>query len=605
MARSLLNSPNQSDLGSDINSAGNNGRLIPGNWIAAAPFPAGCNNAPCFQPNVGPCIPGNGINAFRVELNLDSSGIRTLFARIVKQDKVIVNSTATATSSPRHGIFGTDLSASVTWASHPPSGARRFAYHLIQKDLLTPNVTDCPLIQNIGNANSGGQPCLDLYNPSLPVSLTNQPRCLLGSSLTDEWYSLGLVSPDLRTNYRCFTFQFVDNGMNAMNNNPTGTTTESYLIDVVTTPQPLSAILRGINRGLQLFQARSVAGDLVSLVGFDSDILGPTGPPFIRKIPLTPPINGTAFDSMINITAGTWPNIPLLQAMMFPRPTAQADTNVPLWLLDNLNQFDTGVSAQFPGASRFVVLASDMFSNCSNQVQQCPSPNNNPNWAGWCCGANSPGSINGQLVRSQNQLIGIISAPAPARSYAQRKIPIHSLFFGTHHEPNTKVLPSTGQGCMSEAEWRNTCGPLLGTNSANPAHWWTNWSTAITNSPFSWSRPNVMHFYLGVGSGGLWQPIRPCCAVSTTAEPEGGTQCKDVAADLANSCDAAEPSLPLGYNPCTVQFSVNPSNFDSGANLNNLSSGKLTCETGTSNEQKQVLDAIEKIMGQSPYVLVE
>jgi hypothetical protein len=414
-----------------------NGTLRAGNWWFTEPVDPNTgmqdcqgwlndqNNAPntgpmdskCPCPTVsgtavwkGACFERNDdtattAGAFEIELfTRENSPIKTIFAAIGGADSFDLAAAAWATKVPRRGVFIIDLSKSMTFDTHLDEGPNStdYAFALRNRNCIGPNnYTNFCINSECSAANCPGTE--DYRTNQCGMDEINQDYRFRRGSFDPGSQELEPTRPTspLEPAWRHFKddYQCVDV-------ETTPGTTESYLIDTdgmlpVALPnrphlvsgsteyqgaEPLTAVLGGVNRALEVILERALAGDEIGVIFVDEEILD------ARKHPetgLTSP-QETVFEKLLRITdvniADDSPSKsksghPLqgtnysdnlaerLKAVVFPRMIngRTANTDLPRALVESVNMLNSQarVGSQ---ADNYVAIFTDGISNCSHRA---------------------------------------------------------------------------------------------------------------------------------------------------------------------------------------------------------------------------------------------
>lgn len=619
----FLKIPGQTkELGTGISGTPNDGLVIPGKWYFRAegvdcskdPSPCPCKSGapatPCFQPydSIGDFTTYGQPNSFQVQLHLRSdSPIRTIFGSVVGGEYLYINSEATSAIAPTRGVFALDLSRSMAFGTHVP-------YEVTNKDILRWSDEAayqykgdaCP---NPGYCNApgscrffGGKPGVtdtlndpsDAYglfdaiwnytdHPILKRKRVNRPA--VNSADTTPGGGSGSVqqyNAHFRDDYQCYNVTFKDGPNNAEVTapffvdtykcpdalNPKACPAVPYTPEAIgyDGPEPLTSALYGIHEALDLFEKRAVPGTKIGLVGFDQ-----TPDIDIRKF--QPAAPGDAdYTVMEDITKVDGEDAATFskrygEHMFFPRPDQL--TNIPRALekaafmladANNDGKIDSTDGSAAANAENFIALITDGGTNCLMDGT---------------CDPSDTGLLNS--IDAANAFVDSNLVP--------QKIKLHLIMLGASNRPHTLLRKSSknSDACMDETEAREANPPLDFVDFATgslPSY------DALQNSmkavPTKFDFTTNRFYEMARKTDGFWFPIRKPCTFSSVADCQAGKLVKLLDTKCAATTDKvlSEPGITDG-------------------------AGRLICDPYCYSVRKQIKDAVEKIAGRSPYVLVK
>jgi hypothetical protein len=392
-----------------------------------------------------------------------------------------------------------------------------------------------------------------------------------------------------KTDYRCFQTQGVD-----LDNDNVD---DRYIFDTHRSgtyegPQPLTAIMGGVYRALQIIDARAVNGDRIGVIGFDQTMDGLES----RCIGFTDRYD-TNFTLMETIFQPSPSNADLQERfnhMFFPR--AEANTSVPLGLSWAGYLFATEDCASIPNA------ASTNFTGFASQINQTDHVQRSvvlftdglTNCTGSACSQTDWNMHYGSLMNTVSPI---------ATEFANNKIPIHVMMYGNSTGPHTLLRRGSASSCMTDQEAREMGLAFVDGNSnstSNPP------SAAYQNlfnlwgQQFSGANPyhlpdsyffigEFMHTHVSGQTRGIFGAMRPPCSYSHI----GATDLND-----CNTNGEGYLGAICGSQGTTAGDLVTAPYLTD-------SSSRLVCDPSCRDKSDQVGDFVEDIYGQSPYVLVE
>lgn len=593
--------------------AASHGRIVPGVWYfrpepgaCGGPTPCPCDTAsawatPCFRPldfsDAGDLV--TTPNAFHVLLSTsESSPVRTLFAKLAGHEFVAISSSATVAVIPRHGVFLADLSRSSHRETHIPVETTE------QYSPGDPRLTGYSWMQSSEYAfKIGNLPCpADHSNPCLPETPFMYPYPVVPSICTIEggllpdlydviynfyeipngpiirWERSGQETPPtkhFKDDYACYSATYTDD------TTPPVSKTVHYLVDTFTGatdtgetyegPEPLSSILDAVHYGVNLFRSRAVPGDLVGLLGFDKSAKIAQ-----RRFDLIS--SGTTdFQEMLDVTDVTGQDAGKLATrlsdhLLFTRVEGGAN------FAEAVDRALSMLTAA-PGAAEadnFVVMFSDGIANCTTDQ--------------------STGDRTCGLDFSSYQASVQAAMQVVETTYVQNNVRLHMVLLGDHVTPHTLLRVSkretaTEKSCMDDEEARLENPPLdfVDYSSYDVGNAEQAFQDLILPAGASFPDPN--RWYMAVRkTGGLWLPVRPCCAslagVCTDVRPDLTLRCK---------CDGCDEATKQAETPGDV-VTLPPYTDDYG---------RIVCDPKGRTRREQFHDAIDEILQESPFVVVE
>ncbi len=573
------------------------GKLTPGNWWFNKPLvcPAGqtgscpCVNGaipnpwrPCFQAATSASAT---INAFRAEIfTKPTSPLKHVFGRLMKQEDLTIRSEATASLSPRHGMFLIDLSPSIVHDTHLRNGSNvnKYAFQLLGPGAAASNPL-CSTMVCACTSDDQPNPCPTKGTPTTGCLFANDGDKVVydRDSIEDtRGASIGPNTKHYRSDYRCRivdSFHLLENGVHY------GHKALHYLVDTkwerrnpgypdpnyYIGPEPLTTILAGINSALVEFEKRAVSGDRVGAIGFD------TVPSYYQRMFLPSAPGTTGAQKFAELKAMTDVSNPAsreaqIQHLFFPRtPEHNWDTiatSTQTVLERTINELKK--DPDFSVSDNFIVMFSDNISNCTSN--------------GYC--VDTFFTHNFSIHDVQNNWISKLVG---------ERIRLYSIPVGKLSGAHTLVAPSsTGKGCMDNDEAKDAnlmfVNPWLD-SPANPTRQdYTNAFDQMVKSsaPFMW--PN-WYYAFAANTGGEYMPLRSPCL-------DASNKPTDISDTLKAACSAAT----YGVDPTNPRLPVTVSvpNYTDAK-------GRLTCDPLGRSPVQQMKDFVGKIMTKNPYVLVE
>lgn len=565
-------------------------QLVAGRWYydlgdGAKPCQVG-EELPCFVPGE----PSEVANSFRIEGNLYDS-IPARFARTIGFNEISqVYVKATSTTVPRHGCFVVDISGSMVRQTHLLGDAEYvFEEGAADFSKLSPTRS--------GSKDDGTVHYQDDY-----ISVPG------GTTLSDSVYGESPYADEHLKKHHNPNTDLGYSGESLASN--------QYRVDIYRDathhgPEPLQTVFDGLQHAVRLFRERAVGGDKACIIFYDSKLL------WTRIVKLTDDfdyLEKFVDSSVVYLDSDPNqldPNIGLgrmLKHGLFPAANSNTDTRAALG--EALKQFedDRNSNPNVP-TSDFVVLIGDGLTTCTScltpqAISKYDFDHNgviNSNDAGWleACinnGGTSPEcldidyDINGDGVldkQDRQHLVDSFSGNCPAigclsdfahhnlaitqlKKYVEKvvaptSVPIHVILAGENVAPHTVDLADSGDNtdCLTDSEVRQQKldfvlgGDANGDSYPNKAAQ----SDAFNNmSPTAPYYPiNADMYDIARMTGGLWAPIRA---------PAAGC--------LGEDKPLCDPSLKRRLDD------------------------PLCRDLGT-----QMIDHMDQIMGQNPYVIVE
>ena len=519
------------------NAAG--GQIQFGTWDFAGAKDTDCQGGTCFTETTA------GVNAARVEFKVpDASPLRAMFGGALGYRLPVFSVFATGAAKPRHVMFLVDLSRSVTRDNYRSTTkdlatapgrlpASEFAY-----DMLGATAAECS--SNLWSSyHTMGMPEADAltYGSLFDTAADARP-----------YHNHAKMHP--KEDYRCLEIPTVPGAKFAINLNPNHQ------------PEPLTTILNGISRGLNIFAARGVPGDMIGMLGFDDAIIP------ARKFALAPVDRGNA--DFLQLVRATNTNIPIerrVEYFMFPRywgskfyriydPVTGTDTNrqmpamTDVWLGLSEAEKMLAEHPNFDGAENIVVLFTDGLHNCPQDYRLLD-------------GAFPCRDDDAYVQRAMSELWKL-------RDVLQRNaITLHTFLMSGNSGPHIVLRKQTGEGggCM----WPETAryDPFWNSRMVQ-FH-----GGSMDSPPFY--MPNYLYFPT-TELGGSWLPLVDPC--------EDGT---DITASLNSLCDATEGGIGSIIASSRWTDAV----------------GRLECNYKGRTKAQQLDDFMRQLTTSNPYILVE
>lgn len=659
-------------------SGGHNGQLFPGIWHFEAPtkfgsttceykFPPGSDptqscpcgpdtdsdgisgaddgmggvtgtawNGPCFEELPTPSA-GAPINAIRLEYTTGSSGKATAstflkaFANLVgaTSPEHEMKSQSYAAVKPRRTVFLLDLSHSMTGDTHN---------NALQKPSNRPQIWggytaeisdsgSCPTATSYddwsdpvcdGTCSVGSGALANNLDRSealifrcIPPSGTSYPgghACVTPPFASLFYPSLSPIPNHRRSSFAC---QSVATGDSLRPN-------QTFLIDEVTRPEPLSSALDGINGALRALQDRGVSADRAAIVGFDTQVLAPRS---TTTGGLPDPAYVDLKDSEISsfLTATDTSSITnKYSRFLFPRfkTTRNGTTDVV-----QANAAATDIFLAFEKAAE-LIQNDPMSTSAENSIILFSD-------GVTICTSAATAAAESLSNECYNDLEHFMFAMQDAFDrmgdlIAERDVHVHVFLAGDSVRPHSLLRKNNaGDGCMDDFEART-----LGFNMADGSRTlssgtvfdasvapdltltWTTLNAADTLdaedkfnrqwSQFPWTPANTW-YQVARATDGLWVPLRPACPSPVAFQATMKAKCADGALVTGDVISGAR----RGGASSTLRQPV----LDSFGNQIYIEAvdglGRLTCDPEGRTKSQQVYDAIDKLMERNPYILVQ
>lgn len=595
--------------------SGENGNIWHGIWhftepATASPCGTGANFKPCFEKLTDSTLYGNAI---QIEAHLaGGSLVRSMFARVGLMNTLTmgVGTVKGASLVPRLELFIPDVSMSSVTFSHlqsTPIGID--AYPLAATG-------SCAVAVDSSQVMSGGTQALfaqmQSTRPTRPGSENN-------ASFADKFYMSDYgCAPVASGNADCDSYKFYIDKFSFR------------------TPQPLGAILTGVNTSLTRMRQRGTLSDLVGLIGFDS---GPllacrASQHTLGTIGLLSVKNDADYDSLMAATnlANAADSSARANRMLYPRYKQTNGYPVKTDMVLALRKAHSIVTSEIPeSASRSMRIDFAVFSdgdtNCyeTSKIGSCPAADvsgNDPisGSIARCCKtltADADGNPL-EIKYSVDEILAEFDCSAdtlpsgdplhPACTpdeLLKRKVALHMVLFGNSvHE--LVYSKGDGKGCLNSDEANAAALPI------------TNSTGGVTTVPVKRTWYTNRLWEAVDKSGGLWWPVRPPCSSST--DPAGaGT---DYHAALASACNAVSDGL--GGNPgnqvvnlygSVAVGSLHCSGSCTAAGCTYVAgdpeicryidgNGRLMCDLGNRDQTAQVAAFIDELTKINPFVPV-
>jgi hypothetical protein len=556
-----------------VGAGGSGGYLQAGTWhfIETAAGRPSCS-PPAPQP-FEPCFevqPSNqAANAIRVVLTDDGGAVRGTFGRAAGIPMQKVNGFGTAAFIPRQGVVAFDLSASVTRVSHASSNSAagkssEYAFYID------------PLRLGAGlSCGSAWESGLQSTHQGVWDNMWQNPA---------EAGAAQGPKDHFKDDYQCLSI-------------PVDGDSEYFAIETQGSPdpQPLNSILDATHFLLESFAGRRVVGDRVGAFGFDLEVLPQ------RRLPetaiagrlLAEPVSGeAAFAAFLDATDTSIPITDDVRKnkFLFPRvytgsPSASrreiAVTNIQDALKESLGMLKS--SDTFDVADNFVLLISDGLSNCVEDLGNAPLRGEDIDGDGSpdpirCFSTNDSNfwNYNEQYIRAAFDEIYDPGNGGITDQYVEDGVKIHVALVGENVGPHTLVRSSESGGCMDFNE-ASAVNLSMFDGSNTPPYTPTGGGSFYFPNNFA---------SVSAATNGLWWPIRPPC---------GGSLDTPL---LESICDANIGSDPITPTiAASLGFPITGSNWDNN--------GRLLCNPSGGSVGDQLRELVEKIMADSPIVLVE
>ena len=317
--------------------------------------------------------------------------------------------------------------------------------------------------------------------------------------------------------------------------------------------EPLRTIFAGLNRAVQIFEDREVAGDKLCLVFYNSrvpwtGVVKPTDDfEYLKKMTtfdVTSPIDsdppGISSSEVGSVSATGFER--MIRHNLIPSGTDAFSTNTILALSEAMKQL---LSINPDGsASGFVISIGDAVVNC----QQCFDPVNFPKLSSGC----TPGCSNTYptYLRARQDLYTYINFELTGRN-----IPVHWLLVGRSVAPHTIEKTADGSPlgpCLSDEEARKTGTPMVegGYDTSKFKSAEEAFNEMSPDSAF-WEA-NVAPYEIAAATQGLFGPIRPAsptCVAKTTCNNSGQRILEDPGCRVPKEQIDSYVDKILGENP--------------------------------------------------------
>lgn len=354
---------------------------------------------------------------------------------------------------------------------------------------------------------------------------------------------------------------------------------ESFGVDMTIPPQPLTGVLDAIHTAFDIFRERAVPSDKVGLIGFDDELLDQ------RKMPLTEAFSATneTFNNFLIATDTSEPFSSRKDYFLFPRyyggnfsgggNRMPAMTDIRLALGEARNMLHA--EDFFAHADNFIVLISDGMSNCTMNP---PGPYS-------CYFSNSsPATIGLSEAYIEQSLLEL---SMEADELRRANIRLHVFLIGDHVAPHS-LLRGGSNGCMTdlEAQYHGDPPGSDPLDFVDPSG-----GTLDSTDDTPYFHPNRLYDYVEY-VGGLWNPIVDCC------RDAGGNCLPDVSPELENACNAVADGALV---TCCATAGAPCQQICNWVD----NQGRLLCDPFNRPKTQQVIDAIERIMKNNPFILVD
>lgn len=344
---------NRGASASDISSTAgeSTAKLEPGRYYYTAPTEgtvSGCSTFPCFVPSL------DDPNAFRIT-GVINSGYTPIFMKAFSSNEPRQTTvSATVSVVPRHGCFLVDLSPSITRETHQLGGqGSEFAFLLASdNDGFNSSRHDTDWARLVTDFPERGA------NPTI-ANKHYADDYALRTLISDDNFSSGADGygnpvdyPEHHPNPEDHAEYSLPQQLN-------------YRIDLFRNaqysgPQPLTNVMKALNKTVDMFKERQVAGDMMCLIFYDNHLFWP------RILKLT-----DDFDYIKEFTDWTKTGDPAegleraLQHGIFPG--RQTYTNMTMALSEAMRQLASVRSEAVP-SSDFIAFIGDGLTNCAS----CP-----------------------------------------------------------------------------------------------------------------------------------------------------------------------------------------------------------------------------------------
>lgn len=646
-----------------------NGELRPGIWHFEDPgcSPSGgyvsdptlSPSCPCDSTGtfVKQCFEQIGVkdkraNALRIHLKLNSaSPLKTLFAKVIGTDSVTFSSEATVAEIPRRGVFLADMSLSVVDDTHhliktSPSGTKYdFEFSHLPKD------KKCSALHSLGTIQKFWLP--EYFVGSVSRNGWKNSRMLVGLPTTPPPGSPSYPSPPMEPEYKHVpsAYQCVKGDQSYGDSRDV----PDYVIEPTKKPEPFTSIVNAIHVALKEFEKRAIASDRVGIVAFDdsvdysratTQINSITGLPefsLIKPIITEPEFKrwslATDITKDIDVRLDTNSD-GKIDLMLFPKAIGSTTLNYKLWLdYRGPHAADLGYTWKYlnkdiPGgtvegffdedgvykkgewalkevdqppmtdlklalitaynmlggvdtlkiAENFVVLFSDGKSTCQygpGYVDTVDLEDKTPkvfaDMGFMACAQRESRCFGNQYFfnNSMNLINGVID------KYEDVGIKFNMVLVGDSVAPHT-LLYSGEEKCLGDFEARALDKSFVDDTGSV-------YKDPVFYSPNKlWNKVKQTH--------GLWIPIRKPC------DKTGGGN--DISEDLNALCDGAGTVNELMLTGDITSDILSKTGRESKDEILD-SKSRLLCDPQSRGTKEQMEEAINKIMGEIPYVLVE
>lgn len=605
---------------------------------------------PCFVPSADPFE----INSARLAIQTESNIVNSIFGSLLDLSALRLNASSTVAAVPRNGVFLVDLSRSTQFQTHLPleqlsaanqNQASEFAFRLAADVNTGTQIFTCNDIVPGGNTcNANGLAKLANYctntfpGASQTVLDTCNTQCppITPFVAHQTWHTQMQQSGSdpsptahYRNNYRCET----------LTNPANSAQSEAYLIEQDQTgkePEPLNTILGGIYQAMQTLRQRSIAGDTITLIGFDGAVFDFTNPPIRSFGPARIDLReGSLFRQIEDLTNPDRSFNEKIPAFFFPGSGPnRGETDIAGALIaarDRLLEQNN-----FNIARNFVVLFSDglascfhgptatngcMFTGASLSPTQClsPAPTNvrsthsyNNSYTVHLLGLKEatqvisrldgiPGTIdptNNHSLPSATQ--SSCGGASNQLSYFELGIRFHYFAIGNNVRPFSWSQANAAKtDCATEEQLLDA--PMDPTPLENQTGLFFKLAHANCNSnmltPSEQAACNNTNSFYGLShqmfanygtyqTRGIYAPVRPPCT------PPSGQTLVDMMQTFTNNCAAATQSYePVSHgDPYTITESTRQ---------------MLVCDPKGRDAATQILENIQTVYGENPFVIVE
>lgn len=532
---------------------------------------------------------GNGLKLiYRTDRN---SPLKALFGSVINlmnggsASEVGFMVTSTALLTPRNAVFLLDLSGSMVALATPGAFPTNF-YDQNPVTAVLPIESRPPRTNQICNKR--------FYNYPLSVAGSCDPmdihsisplNPLVGSSYYDtrnNYYNceVGGYLGGAPSQYACFS------GANSIPVQFNGSTTrqDSFLVNTVVDPEPLTSALGAVNEAMNSFMARRVPNDRLGIIGFDDTqinnrILGSNITGTIQPALLGDPLFAE-FELATRVTGAR--RIPITDVrryskFLFPRFFSQGGvpntvfSDLPQAFLLARNMITN--TPNFRQSQNFVVMFSDGMSNCLSPL--------------------APPERCNTLETTFNQSLSLLQTELG--NYTRDRITAHFLLLGAKAQPHRLAWKNSSGKCASADEIPSLTDPVPGLPVVSAQGAFNSAGSPLVNQIYPWIK----------ATGGIWAPILDSYGVN----PAGACPLVDrdafnlACSGLVNSTNRnalisagsnITGGIVLGGGPAT--WSPASSYWDTN--------GRIVCDPQNRTTQEQVSDAMKVILGKPPFVLV-